>query len=151
HSSGAHGMLDQQERRHWSGAVPAMNSCLQPQASTAPTPLFGPRDQACLDRIEIDVVQRRQVMSLVSNEPIPIVDLPECPDPPQPPVRVSCGEALPRAYDCTELPAGERREKNVNMIRHDRPAMQTVTISIEKQEGLLHTVGNFIAFQPAGA
>src|SRR5262245_1225181 len=86
-------------------------------------------------------------MRLVAREAVPVVPLPERTRSAEEDVGFPSYEAFPRTDEPAERPACQRCQKDMHMIGHDRPSVQSIAHTVEQQQGFLHEERDGVHFQ----
>jgi hypothetical protein len=121
-----------------------------PKPCAAPRPFRGLPHEASLYRVVLNVSDCALVVFGITNVAVEIVALPESARATQNPMALGGGITFPRLNDSKQgcLP---HFDKNVDMVGHDDPAMETVSDAVVMPEALLNKGGNLRAIQDAFA
>jgi hypothetical protein len=114
-------------------------------------PFLRPPDQPSRDRVLYDVASRNEQVSLVADETVEVLSLPQDARASEEGVDVMCGEGLPGVQDAGEVVALQWAKDDVDVVWHDDPSAEVIAVSVEVSKGVGHDLGGAWVMQDAGA
>jgi len=139
------------------------HSAVRRRSRASPGPIFGLSHQPRPHRIHNDVALNCPEVTLVADETIPILPLPDwgCPHPnalgsPHPSAALVVIDeprriVLPRQHDLSQRDALKRLNQYMAMVRHDNPCQQVVTLPIKTMPRIDYAGCDFWFLQHTGA
>lgn len=122
-----------------------------PPPSTTPAPLLRRANQLSFHRISFDIGDGVHKVLFIPNEAIEVFAEPEVAGTSQDLIGLMRGEGLPGMNDGSEGPGLSRLDQRVDVVGHEAPGDQTVTLGVEVQEGVFDEGGDAGIAEPAGA
>jgi hypothetical protein len=90
-------------------------------------------------------------MAVASDESIEVVALPKCARPANDFVGRLCRKGLPTMNDLRQCTPGIGRDQHMQVIRHDCPGMQGISLPIEVKKVLLNSLCDVCPHKPTHA